>query len=179
MKNLSLDGFLGIPFGSSIKEVTVKIEERQGVLDIENSDNDSLIFNNVTFAGYKTELLLILFHEEEFAKALIYIKPKLESQVIGTYKSICDGLSDKYYITDKDFETYDYPYEENDGHTETGISLGKIDFSSFWNFSNSGNEDDYISVIITEDLEILITYENGYLAKLMSEKIKNINSADF
>ncbi|RYJ44495.1 hypothetical protein [Flavobacterium beibuense] len=179
MENLKLDGFLNILFGSTQETIKEKIKDRDGIIDTENSNEEHLLYNNVKFAGYNTELIIFLFYENQFAKASIYIKPSLESRVIETYRSICNDLNNKYYTTDKDFETYDYPYEQNDGHTETAITIGKAEFSCFWNFNAGDKEDNYISVIINEFLEIQITYENGYLNNLLVNKNKEKDSQDY
>ncbi|MCC8153882.1 MAG: hypothetical protein LIP01_06510, partial [Tannerellaceae bacterium] len=69
--------------------------------------------------------------------------------------------------------------EKNDGCTETAISLGKANFSCFWNFGESTPTDDYISIDINEDFEISIAYENGELMTLLVEKEKAKNILDY
>lgn len=95
------------------------------------------------------------------------------------YKQICTELNKKYYKTEKTYETYDYPYEKNDGHTETAISLGKAEFSSFWNFNNLNKKDDYISVEINQYLEVVINYEHGELTNAMVNLNKEKDLLDY
>ena len=121
MKNQKLNGFLGIPFGSTQELVIEKLIEKNGTLDEENSNKDVLFVNGITFGGRQTEVLLLTFFESQFCKAVVLIKPKLESKVVETFKQIKNEINEKYYVSDKDFETYHPPYEQNDGYTELAI----------------------------------------------------------
>lgn len=179
MENLKLEGFLGITFGSSQEDSKKILKTRNGIIDSQNSNENSLLYDGIKFAGHITELVILSFYEDKLAKASVYIKPELESRIVNIYIGICDDLNKKYYVSTKNFETYDYPYEKNDGHTETAISLGNADFSCFWNFINIGKEDDYISVSISERMEIIISYENGELNNLLVNKHKENDALDY
>lgn len=179
MKNQKLNGFLGIPFRSNQELVIEKLIEKNGTLDEENSNKDVLVVNGITFGGRQTEILLLTFFESQFCKATVFIKPKLESKVVETYKQIKNEINEKYYVSDKDFETYHSPYEQNDGDTELAISLGKANFSCYWTFGDSGILEDYISVKIDENLEILIAYEDGPIMDLLVQRNKEKDSLDY
>jgi len=179
MTNQPLEGVFGIPFGANIEFAKFKMAERDGILDESLSKPESLIFNNVVFAGMKTNMVILSFYNNQFTKASIYITPVVESETVALYQKIGGDLNSKYYVTDKDYETYDYPYEANDGHTTTAISAGLASFSRFWNFESRGKEDDYISLSIDLYLDVVLVYENGDLMKLLSERTQQINSEDY
>lgn len=180
MNNLRLNGFLGIEFGCSQQIAKEKLASKtESILDSENSDQDTLLYNGVKFAGRETELVLLLFFEGKFCKGVVFIKPKLESMIVETYRQIRDEINGKYYLSESDYETYISPYEENDGYTELAISLGKANFSCFWNFENPEGLDNYISLEINENLQIKIGYENGNLMDLLVKKNQERNSLDY
>lgn len=70
-------------------------------------------------------------------------------------------------------------HTKKDGYTETAISLGKAEFSSFWKFSNSNKIDDFLSVRINERLDIVVTYEHGDLTQKFVDRIKEDQSLDY
>jgi hypothetical protein len=183
MNESTLDAFLGLKFGASIEHVKeIMIAKPDCVLDFENSDNENIIFNGLKFAGRETLLIMFKFINNKFHTAYVFIKPKLESYVIDLYTGIKNEINDKYYITEEDYETYKFPYEKNDGYAETAISLGKASFTSFWKFKNrdtSENIYNYITLDITENLDIRVCYQDGFLAELYINKQKEKNQADY
>lgn len=181
MKDLRLNGFLGVEFGSSKETAKEILLSRKGcVLDEVNSSDTALFFDDMKFAGRETSNVMLLFVDDKFAKAAVYIKPKLDAYVLEVYREIKNELNSKYFVTDDDFENYQQPYEENDGYLETGISLGKISISSFWSFVDANNGlEDFIALKISEDLEIVIHYEDGDLADEMVNKNNDANSLDY
>ncbi len=181
MENLSLNSFLGIDFGSTQEVAKNKMLSRAScTLDEKNSTDTVMYFYGVTFAGRDTSFVMLLFVNGKFSKAAVYIKPKLDAFTIRTYQEIKEELNAKYFKTIDDFELYDEPYQENDGYTETGISVGKVKFSSFWSFKDSKDgEEDFISLRISEELDIIINYEDGDLTKELVNKIKDQDSEDY
>lgn len=180
LMNLKINGFLNISFGENQQKVSEKMNEKSGILDAENSDQNSLIFDNIKFAGHQTTFIAIHFLQDKFCRAMVFIKANLESRTIDLYKQIKKEINEKYYQTKNDFENYEYPYERYDGHTETAIALGKANFSTYWNFKNDeSKEDDYISVKIDENFNIIITYESGQLMKEFEDNKKQENYKDY
>jgi len=181
MKDLRLNSFLGIDFGSSQEIAKEILITRKGAsLDEENSSDTALLFEDIKFAGRDAISVILLFVDDKFAKSAVYIEPKLDAYILNMYLEIKNELNSKYFVTQDDFENYEEPYEKDDGHTETGISIGKISISSFWSFPDSnGGLDDFIALSISDELEIVINYEDGDLADEMSNKINEENSLDY
>jgi hypothetical protein len=180
MSNLKLNGFLSIDFGVSQEMVKEKfLRKTDGILDAENSDSETLFFNGANFAGRETELIFFLFFEDKFCKASVIIRPKLESKIVDVYEQIKDEINKKYYVSEAEYETYHYPFEKGDEMTETAISLGKAEFSCFWNFKNSDFLDNYISLTINENMYISIDYEDGELIKKLVDKKKQQDALDY
>lgn len=176
--NLKINGFLNISFGENKQNVIEKIKEKNGILDLENVNEDSLIFDNLKFAGRDTTFVAFHFVQDKFCRAMVFLKANLESQTVTLYKHIKEEINERYYQTADDFENYEYPYEKNDGHIETAISLGKATFSSYWTFKNN-KENDYISVKIDENFHIIIVYESGQLMTDFENCKKQKNYEDY
>lgn len=175
-----LKNFLGIDFGESRESVKEKMLSRENCyFDEENSSNQFQFFKGVKFAGRETDFIMLLFYENKFCKSAIFIKPKLQSQIVQLYQDIKSEINNKYYKTDDDFEHYEYPYEKNDGHIETAISLGKANFSSYWVFPDQDGIDDFITLKITEDFDVVINYEDGNLTGKMVDENNEENSLDY
>lgn len=174
-----LESFLGIPFGSNKDLVIQRLAERNGILDETIGNNDTLFFSGISFAGRNTESILTTFYDNQLCKASVYIKPNLESKTIEIYTQIKNELNEKYYTSKSDFEVYDSPYEKNDGYTESAISQGKAEFSCFWSFGDGSETDDYISVKIDENLEIVIAYEEGELLDKLVTRNQKKNNLDY
>ena len=122
----------------------------------------------------------LFFVDNKFCKAAVYITPKLDAYVVQTYKEIKNEINSKYFVTNDDFEIYDEPYEKNDGYTESGIRNGKISFSSYWSFQDANNGlEDFIALKITDDLNIVINYEDGDLTEEMVNRIDDENISDY
>lgn len=175
----NLEGFLGIKFGSSREEVKKSMLLRQDCkLDIQNSNENVLFFDNVNFGGRKTEYIIFKFVNNQFHTGAVVLKPELESKCIELYTKIKDELNEKYFVTDKDYENYKYPYEKGDGHAETAIAVGKAEFVSYWFFNQDtdGEIQNAISIQIKEDFNIVITYQDG---KLITEAIKKQKESNF
>jgi hypothetical protein len=176
-----LNGFLGIEFGTSTEKAKEILLSREGVLfDNENSSDEALFFNGVTFAGRKTSYVFLLFVDNRFAKALVTLNPRIESRVIDMYKDIKSEINTKYFCAQDDFEIYEEPYFKDDVDFENGIRVGKITFSAYWSFENITNQtEDFISLRINEDMEIIISYESGYLTNIMVERKRKENQNDY
>lgn len=181
MKELRLNSFLGVEFGSSKEHIKEKLLNREGAdFDNVNSTDDVLFFTGISFAGRQTTLIMLLLVNDKFCKSSVFIKPKLDAHIVAIYNEIKSELNSKYFITDLDYEIYDEPYERNDGYTESGISIAKINFSCYWKFiDEQGGKEDFISLRISEDLEIVINYEDGDLINELTTQVKNINSEDY
>ncbi len=178
MKNFN--GFLGIEFGSSKQIVNEKFLEKTGIkLEPVDEQEDSFYCNGAKFAGRDSEMILLLFFDDKFCKGVVYIKSHLESKIVDLYKQIKGEINSIYYATKLDYEFYTSPYEKDDGYTESAISIGKAEFSCYWDFENSESNDNTISLRINENLEVEIAYENDNLMKQLVERNQEKNSLDY
>lgn len=175
-----LDDFLDVPFGSAAEDVKQRISLRyDSVFDEANSNTDTLFFNGISFGGRPTRFILLLFHENKFCKACVYFRADNENRVLPTYLEIKDELNKKYFKSEQDYQNFKSPYDKDDGFTITAIAKDKADFSCYWNFKSNGIEEDYISLKINDDLDIVLAYENGDLMEQLITRNKKDSSADY
>ena len=181
MSDLKLTSFLGIEFGATKEVAKEKLLAREGAnFDEENSSEDALYFDGLKFGGRLTSYIFLLFINDKFAKSVVVFTPKLDAFAIDMYTEIKTEINSKYYTTKDDFEIYDEPYYKNDGYTESGIRNGNVSFSSYWSFPDqNGGKDDFIGMRLTEDMQIIINYEDGDLTEEMVNKITQDNSEDY
>ena len=179
----TLEGFMGIKFGTSIEAVKKSMLSKPGCkIDLKYNDTNRIIFDGVTFAGRETLFIKMLFVDKKLHTAIAYFRPSLESKTIELFNEIKNDINEKYYKTTDDFELYEKPYYKNDGFTEQGIRLGKTTFSVYWTFKHpntQNNVNDYISLKITESLSIALKYEDGVLVEIASSKEKAKSNSDY
>ena len=176
----TLDGFLGIKFGSSYSYAKKVLSSKEGAkLDIKNSKNNKLIFDNLKFGGRQTSFIKLEFFQDKFYGAAVYYSSRLESQVEDLYSSIKSDLNSKYYSTDVDYRNFKSPYFDGDGYETQAIKLGKATIMSAWEFPQSDGNKNSIFLRITEDLSIRLTYYCGKIAEQAEAVEKNKNATDY
>ena len=170
MNELRLNHFLGINFGASPEYAKKKLLTKTGcIFDKKNSSNEVLFFNGLTYDKQNVASVKLVFINKKFNEATVYIKPKLNILAIQNYRKIQSELNSQYFVTNDVFETYEKPYEVNDEHTEKGIAIGKVSYSSHWNFPRrDGGFKDNISLKIAKDFTIIINYEYGGFSDVYS-----------
>lgn len=178
-----IEGFMGIKFGTSIDVVKKTMLSKPGcTLDNKYSDTNHLVFDGIKFAGRETLFIRFEFVDKKFHTATAFFKPNLSSKTIDLYNEIKSEINEKYYITEEDFEIYRSPYEKGDGYTESAIRLGKASFSAFWKYKNTNTTEDvnnYIALEINENLNIELSYQDGVLVKISSQRKKAKNNTDY
>jgi hypothetical protein len=171
----TLDGVLGLKFGSSREDVRqVMLKRADFPLDKANSTNDDVLYGAGKFAGRDVEVLYLQFVNNKLYSIAFFIPVDLESRLIDTYNEIQSELNEKYYESEEIIENYKEPYEKGDGYAETAIKIGKATFLTRWKFDSSSNNEYYnmITVGITTTMQILLIYKDGALDKVASEKNK-------
>ena len=105
--NFKINGFLNISFGETEQNVIKRVKERNGVLDLENSTDGCLVFDNLKFAGREITFVAFHFSDNKFCRVMVFLKANLQSKTVDLYKKIKEEITEKYYITDLDFENYE------------------------------------------------------------------------
>ena len=168
-QNTSLDGFLKSNWGQSLAEVTAN-NSAKGYEYFEGLGDDMLAVTGANFAGTSDCMIIWMFTSDKLFQGIVSITPDLEAKAMSEYDNMKTKISGKYG-EGKTYESYDYPYDEGDGHWETAFKLGKGHLDTFWNFED-GNS---LSMKLGEDLAIKIVYQS---TELVAEKIKQRDAAN-
>ncbi|VDH16148.1 Uncharacterised protein [Algoriella xinjiangensis] len=160
-----LTSFLNMSFGSSEEVVHEEMTQKGAKLFGERTES-TIAYNNISFGGFDVDFIIFYFFEGKFCKSSVYFNViTSEFQLLDKYFSIKTNIDSKYYLSDKHYETYNYPFYKDDGQLILGLQIKEIDIKTFWNFpnSNSNYDDDYISISLDERLNLILTYENTFL----------------
>jgi hypothetical protein len=179
----SLDGFLGLRFGTTADSVKKIMLAKPGCKLGVKSTKDVLMFTDCKFAGRGATLIVFRFINNKFHTGRVFLSPSLDSKIVELFNTVKGELNERYYTTTQDYERYDYPYEKGDGYYESAIKLGKAHFSAYWDFTNpkSENKEDnnIISLEIDEDMYVIIGYQDGALIKEAVEAQKSKDYKDY
>ena len=168
-QNTSLDGFLKSNWGQSMAEVKAN-NLPKGYEYFADTGDDLLPVTDGNFAGVSNCMIIWMFTGDKLFQGVVVIDPELSAKAMSEYDSMKDKINSKYGVGNT-YETYDYPYDEGDGHWETAFKIGKGHLSTYWSFDD-GNS---LSMELTEELKIRITYQS---TELVSEKIKQQNATN-
>lgn len=170
----TLDGFLKSDWGSSVAEVKVNNADKgYTYYEDEAVGKDALVATGANFAGENDCIILWRFTSDKLFEGVVIITPELKAKSMEKYKDMKSKISGKYG-EGSTYESYDYPYEEGDGHWETAFRLGKGQLSTYWEFEDSNT----LGMELTEDLTIKITYQSTKFVREAIEKQKAANYDD-
>lgn len=173
-----ISGFLDIVFGDNKDVAKEKMNQRGAKLDLETSTIDSLVFDNVPFAGRVTTFIVLRFFQNEFFQASVHFTIKPESKTLSFYKDLKNDINKKYFITDSDYETYTNSAFKDEAFINLGIQSGYTDISAFWKFPNDKGYVDYITLKIEPNLDVVLIYEDGVIADAYIKYTNELNSED-
>lgn len=170
----TLDGFLKSNWGSS-KATVIKNNSIKGYtyFDNETLDDNMLYATEADFAGVSNCLIVWSFTSDKLFQGVVLIKPELSAKAMKEYDNMRTKIEGKYG-EGKTYESYDYPYEKGTEHWETAFSLGKGSLDTYWVFDD-GNS---LSMKLTEDLYIKVTYQSTELVNEELSKREAVNSDD-
>lgn len=109
-------------------------------------------------------------------KLTIYLKEhNTWNELYNQYSNTVKTLTDKYGTSDYKTESFDSPYELNDGYEMTAVQNQKCKYNNLWLYKNNT----HILVEITEFKQVSVVYENATLSNLKDKEVEQINSNIF
>lgn len=148
----------------------------RGVLNLKESNNNTLVYEKVKFAGRHPTWVIISMINGKMHTVRLLFEPKAENQAIELYQDIKRDLNNKYFVSNDDFANFKYPYEEGDGYETLAIKSGSATYAAYWFFVRPGEDDPEIQngiwLEIDTDLFTILAYQDGRLIKGVVEKIK-------
>jgi len=159
----SIDGFLGIKFGSSKEDVVTAIKARGGILSAGATDN-WVYFTNVKLGPRLSDGLSILFVNNKMYQGGFYFKPDHDAEIIANYNAIINDISD-VYGKGRSVADFKSPYTKGDGDEILAITSGNANiFTDF----KSDNNLLQIKITSTKDNDLFVVacyYDNTLLAE--------------
>lgn len=169
-----LTGCMGIQFGETKAIVKQKMTEKPG-FELYNSNEETVSYINGTFAGRKAVGAVFKFIKNELHTVIILLDVESEPMIMREYQNVLNDLNDKYGVKFEKIHNFKKPYYEGDGYEHNAIRLGYADIFAYYEFSN----DCAMSVIITKDMSIKLTYQDTKRAEVAVDKNKQNNSKDY
>lgn len=166
-----VEGFLGIKFGSSAAEVQSALNAKGGILDKKNTDADLMTYKNIKLGHRDAGLFVIKFINNKAFEADFIFDPGLDAKTLDYYYSLVDDINDNYG-KGQSTATFKSPYSDKDPDNEKILAIKNAegDYSSFWQSSNKNT----ISITITDDLAVILKYQDSVLVQeaINSQKAK-------
>ncbi len=185
-QNTTMDRVLGIKLGISRNEVKAIMKSNQPESVVYSENEISLSYDKTEWGAYKPLLLMFQFDEDKLHTVHVFISPEYCKDIFYTYDDVVDIINGRYYTTSKFTEHYKYPYTKSDKYKYTTI-LVKNDYvtmQSLWSFDtrntpNNSEDDNNIMVTVTDDCNVKVTYQDGYLIDVAVAKEKAKQSKDY
>lgn len=153
----SIEGFLGIKFGSSKLAVINAVKARGGVIDKENTNADQIAFSNVKLGERESVGLAVRFINNKAFFAIFLFKANVEAQTVDYYNDLVKEITDVYGTGEvtKDFKS---GFKDGDGHEVTAIQNGYADLHTDWHSNKN-----LIQATIDNQLFVALSYTDGTL----------------
>jgi hypothetical protein len=186
-QSTTMTSVLGIEFGSKRQQVKEIITSKQPTSTLYSEKEISMTYENVKWGEYKTMLVIFQFTDDDkLHTVMIFLDPDHCKNVFYLYDKVIGTINERYYQTTKSTEHYSYPYTRSDKYkyTESMVKNDRVTMQSLWAFDTrntpSNDEDDNnISVMVTDDCVVKVTYQDGVLIDEVIEKQKAKNSQDY
>ena len=169
----TLNGFLKSNWGSS-KAAVINNNLAKGYTYYEGEglDDNLLVATEADFAGVSDCMIIWkLTSDDKLFQGIVVITPELSAKAMKEYDDMREKIAGKYG-KGKTYESYDYPYDEGDGHWETAFELGKGHLNTYWIFDD-GNA---LSMTLTEDLSVRVRYQATELTQQEINKQEAVNN---
>lgn len=182
-----LNGFMGIPFGSSNEEIKKTFLSKNPTAKIYTDKPTTLTFTDFTFGGRKAAAVIFgLTDDSKMHTAVVLLENNNgDDYVFELYDNVVTDINQKYHYSDVTNEIWKYPYDKSDkfNHGVTAVKTGKCVLQSMWYFDvndpNTHDDDNIIAVENTQSCLVKITYQNGLMISDVENKNKEKNSKDY
>lgn len=180
----TLNGFMGIPFGTSKSEIVRLFKEKQPKSTIHTDDGKVLTFTDCQFAGRNAIAIVFALNDQSQVHTVTVLLDNKDYEVWTVFDEVVSDIESKYKPRTGEYENWSYPYDKNDKYTHgiTALKVNKLKKAAYWYFPvETGNSDDdnVINVTINDNCHVKIIYQNGVMINQVVEKNKQKNSKDY
>lgn len=161
-QNESLGGCMGIKFGTNVNQVKESIKSKNLGFKIYGDTPELVSFTGGFFAGHECVGAIFYFYNNSLHTVKILLSVKQSPKAFEFYEEIVGEVQSKYGIIPVKSHVFRSPYYEGDGYTASAIKSGYADIMSLFTFQDNNA----ISVKITENLDVMLTYQDSKLASV-------------
>jgi hypothetical protein len=181
-----IDGFLGIPWGSSSGDAfNIMIERPNVKFEGEGYVNEGIIlkFSDGMFGIFDVSKYILRFVDDALFGGDVFLKPEPGSTFLENWYLVKAELSSKYGAPPIDRKEFIHPYYEGDGLEATAFLTGKARVFCEWDFGNIGNRANTIMMFIDDPrnpmLNTIVSYLNNDLFGKALLGIRNVVPNDY
>jgi hypothetical protein len=170
-----IDGFLGIKFGSSRAVVSAALSAKGGTLDKKETTPEALVYNNIKLGHRATGAFVVKFIDGKAYEADFLFEPGQEAHTLEYYFELVSDINENYGKGDSK-ATFKDPYnnEDPDNIKINAITHGNAAYDTYWQSNNN-----VIHATIDETLDVILVYQNGALADVVTSKEKAKEKSDY
>ncbi len=147
---------MGVKFGASKKAIMETAQSLGGVLDQADSKGDAIAFDRIIISGRPAVHTVFYTSRNKFRQGLAYFKPSSKTETSALFTQMVEEISDIYGHGELQKS---FPSEEIKELELKAIEAGKGTVNCIW----KSNTDNVISLEITDDLLVKLTYQDGSL----------------
>lgn len=172
-----IDGFLGIPFGSSRASVIAALNAKGGILDRKESKPDFIVYRGIKLGHREARLFVIKLVNDKAFQADFIFDPILDARAIEYYYSLVNDITEIYGNGESN-KKFKEPYSDSDddGIKISAIKSGNADYTTIWVSPSNNNA---ISIQIDETLTVTLTYQDSKLIEEAIKQRKEKEKADY
>ena len=173
-----IEGFYGIKFGSTKAQSMETMKAKGAVQDVPLTTENRVVYKSLTFAGRKSNLAAIYFVDDKLYQGTVFFIANNDNEALKLFDEVVNEIGELYPSQDV-FKSFKSPYEEGDGHEVTAIKLGYATYTAFWNTPGSGESENFVSLEVTTEMNLKLTYQDGNLIKIVGERSKAKKAKDY
>lgn len=176
----SIDGFLGIKFGTSRAAVLAAVKAKGGKL-AESSEADGLAFTNVHLGQREAAIFIVRFVDGKAYRAEFTFEPEDDYHAIEYYNGLVNDVNE-IYGKGQSTKKFTSSFVEGDGHEVGALLIGAASIYTIWQSANNN----LINASIDKDeedgstsLEISLIYQDDALNNIYESKQKASSKSDY
>lgn len=186
-QSTELKGAAGVEFGSTKEIVKSMMRTKHSDATFTEDKNNTLYYVGGSWANREVAMWGFIFTSTgKLHTIAIIVDPEHDADIFELYDNVVTDISSKYGEpkTDDVYEFWKYPYTARDkyDHGVTALRNGLCDMSTFFWFPGSDggfdNGKNSIYVQITDNINVVIKYQDGILAKEISKNRESKKISD-
>jgi len=174
--NKPIDGFLGIKFGSTAKQVTSVLTGKGAIAETEEA-KDVLRFNNLSLGSRKLDDFYAYFINDKVFQAEFFFKSEPEAKTIEYFELLAQDITGVYGKGEYS-RIFKSPYKDGDGYEITALKSGNAEYYITWKDNNQNTIREEVN-IIDDILYVKLSYQDKVLTRKAIAKQTENDKSEF